>query len=235
MRSIKHRKIKMRRELVYLLGYFYADGYLSGKKYKYPILEMIRSDSENIIYCLEKINSRFTVSYRFRKNSKNEQACIRLSSSDENIDLFKNVLMDKVNMSRILNFINSDNFCYFLRGFFDGDGCINISKNKSKGRMYFYGSFEQRWELVFDILKKLEIKYTFQQIVRKNGSHKSTHICISNKHGINLLYEYIYPNRVYDFGLLRKYEKLNSIKGNIKHKHIVTHTDSQIASKIKTY
>mgnify|MGYP006921355935 CR=1 FL=1 len=225
----------MQKELAYLLGYFYADGYLSGKKHKYPIIEIIRSDSENIIYCLEKIDSKFTVSYRFRKNSKNEQACIRLLSADENIELFKDALADKVNMQSVSKIIDTDNLCYFLRGFFDGDGCIAISKNKRKGRMYFYGSFEQKWELVFDILKNLEIKYTFQQIVRKNGSHKSTHICISNKHGINLLYEYIYPNRTYDFGLLRKYEKLDSIKGSIKHKHVITHSDVQIASKLKTY
>ena len=38
----------------------------------------------------------------------------------------------------------------------------------------------------------LDIKYTLQQIIRKEGKHKSTLICISNKDGINKMFEYIY-------------------------------------------
>lgn len=231
----------MQKELVYLLGYFYADGYLNPKERKgggYPMLEMVKSDSENIINCLNKIDAKFTVSYRFRKNSKNEQACIRISAKDENIDLFRSVLADKINMSNILNFIDHKDLCYFIRGFFDGDGCISIKEKnggKGSGRLYFYGSFDQNWDLVFNILKELDIKYTFQQIVRKNSTHKSTHICVSNNFGINIFYEYLYPERIYDFGLIRKYEKLNSIKGLIKSNHIKKYTANQTADKIKIY
>ena len=224
----------MRKELAYLLGYFYADGYLLDVKHKYPILEIVKSDSENILICLNKLNIKYTVSYRFRKNSKNEQVCIRISSKDSNIDLFRCALEDKIKMNNILNTINNFNLSYFLRGFFDGDGCINISKN-NHSRLYFYGSFEQEWDLIFNIFKNLNIKYTYQQIIRKDGKHKSSHICISNKWGINLFYEYLYPNREFDFGLLRKYEKLNSVKSMIKRKHIIPYNDNKEIESLKTY
>lgn len=226
----------MNKKLAYVLGYFYADGYLKHTKGKwsYPLLEIVKSDGENIITCLNDLKIKYTKNYRFRKNSKNEQVCIRISTLDKNIELFKNILSDKVNMSNILNYIKATDLPYFLRGFFDGDGCISISKN-GVCRLYFYGSFTQNWEAVFTILKKLNIKYTFQQIVRKSGKHKSTHIVISNRHGIDILYEYLYPNRVYTFGLLRKYKKLNTVKSLIKHHHIRKYEDKQIADKVKKY
>lgn len=229
-------ELKMKKELVYLLGYFYADGYLKkyNNEYIYPTLEMVKSDSENILVCLKKLGIKYTTNCRFRKNSKNEQICIRISSDDKNANLFKLVITDKINMSNILNHINKKDLCYFLRGFFDGDGCISIRKGNSNC-LYFYGSFDQNWSLVFDILKNLNIKYTFQQIIRKNGEHKSTHICISNKCGINILYEYMYPNRKFDFGLFRKYEKLNSIKGLIKSNHIKKYSEYQNADVVKIY
>ena len=229
-----NRKIKMEKELVYLLGYFYADGYLKkSRQYTYPTLEMIKSDSENILNCLNKLKIKYSISCRFRKNSKNEQICIRILADDKNIDLFRFVIMDKINMLNVLNYINKKDLCYFLRGFFDGDGCISISNTNN--RFYFYGSFDQDWSIVFDILKTLNIKYTFQQVIRKNGKHKSTHICISNKCGINILYEYMYPDRKYDFGLFRKYEKLNSIQSLIKRNHIKFYKEIQNAEVVKIY
>lgn len=225
----------MNKKLAYVLGYFYADGYLTGRdNYLYPKLEIVKSDGQNIIKCLDDLKIKYTTRYRFRKNSKNEQICISISSSDKAIELFRNVLSDKINMFNVLKYITDTNIPYFLRGFFDGDGCINISKN-NHCRLYFYGSFDQNWEIVFSVLKKLDIKYTFQQIIRKNGKHKSTHIVVSNKYGINILYEYLYPNRKYDFGLLRKYEKLNTIKGLIKSNHIIKYIDTQVVSKVKNY
>lgn len=224
------------KELNYLLGYFYADGCLCGKTkgYYYPSLEILRSDSHSVIKCLESIKSNFTLKHRTRKNSTKDQTCINILSKDKNINLFKQVMIDKINMKNILSAIDISYLNYFIRGFFDGDGCISISKS-NHSRLYFYGSFDQKWDLLFDIFRQLNIKYAYQKITRKNGLHKSSFICISNKHGINILYEYMYPNRVYDFGLSRKYEKLNSIKNLIKSKHIKEYDEIQNLDIVKIY
>lgn len=210
----------MKKELVYLLGYFYADGHLLNKKHKYPVLEIVKSDSENIINCLKKSNIKYTTSYRFRKNSKNEQACIRISAKNTDIELFRSVLADKIEMNNITNYIIKENYPYFLRGFFDGDGCISLTKNHN--RIYFYGSKDQNWLFVLNIFDSLNIGYNHSINIRKDGKHQSSFICISNKQDCAKLFEYLYPNCVYDFGLFRKYEKLligkNSIKRLIKTK-----------------
>ena len=204
----------MKKELAYLLGYFYADGYLSNKKHKYPILDIIKSDSMTILDCLNKLNMKYTVSYRFRKNSKNEQACIRISAKNSDIDLFRNILSDKIEMNNIKNYIAEEDYPYFLRGFFDGDGCINLLVRSV--RIYFYGSKNQNWLFLLNILDSLDIGYNYTINIRKGGKHQSSFICVSRKYDCVKLFEYLYPNFTYDFGLFRKYEKLLLGKNSIK-------------------
>jgi DNA-binding transcriptional regulator WhiA len=234
----------MIKELAYLLGYFYADGCLSSKTiekkynkgfstYYRLTLEIVSTDCEYIKYCLNKLNIDFSIRSRMRKNSNHEQTCFTISTKNELFEVFKNVLSDKTDMSKAFDYIELDYYPYFLRGFFDGDGCIAISK-RNVCRLYFYGNYSQLWDSIFKILTFLDIKYTYQQISRKNGNHKSSHVVISNKEGINKLFEFIYPNRIFDFGLYRKFEKLNKVSETIKNVYI-RHSCIQIAPSVKIY
>lgn len=223
----------MKKELAYVLGYFYADGYLSNVKHKYPTLEIVKSDSENILKCLNKLNIKYTVNYRFRKNSKNEQVCIRILSKDLNINLFRNVLSDKIEMDNIKNYICEEDYQYFLRGFFDGDGCINLLPRSV--RIYFYGAKNQNWSFVLNIFDSLDIGYNHTINIRKNGGHQSSFICISRKYDCAKLFEYLYPNYTYDFGLFRKYEKLLLAKNSIKRIYKNIKAKRQSTFLIKSY
>lgn len=208
----------MNKELAYLLGFFYADGYASKKtKYRkttkdfidhYSVgIEILTSDSESIKYCLDKVGIIYTSSKRFRKNSPREQTAFRISAKEPLRDLFIHTCQNKNNPKKALEVISIEYHPYFLRGFFDGDGCISVSK-RNKARMYFYGTYDFIWNPIFDIFQTLDIHYIYQQIVRKQSKHKSSHVFISNKFGIIKLFEYIYPDRIFDFGLYRKFEKL---------------------------
>lgn len=205
----------MNKELSYLLGFFYADGWIgetyhklkTGPKTYYSVrLEIVSSDAENIKKLLDSIGILYTSQTRIRKNSDKEQTSFNLSASDPHFELFRVILANKIDMSIPFSKIPSNFHRYFLRGFFDGDGCINIHGNSK--RLYFYGSYDQDWSPILSILGEIDAKHTYQKIVRKSGKHKSSHICISNMLGISKFYEYIYPNGVSDFGLHRKYEKL---------------------------
>lgn len=233
----------MKKELAYLLGYFYADGSLYSKtvekKYNkgfstyYKLtLEIVSTDCKYIEYCLDKLNINFSIRTRMRKNSKSEQTCFTISTKNELFEIFKNVLSDKTDMLQAFSYIPLDSHSYFLRGFFDGDGCI--FNNSTRASLYMYGSYQQIWTPVTNILNVLDIKYVYQQISRKNGHHKSSHIVISNKQGINKFFEFIYPDRIFDFGLYRKFEKLDKVNGMIKNIHI-KHTSIQTAATVKIY
>lgn len=226
------KEIIMNEKLAYLLGYFYADGYIKDNKYKYPHLEIVKSDIDPIIYCLDELKIDYKLNFRFRKNSNKEQADISIYNREVK-EIFVSILDNKLSMSHIKKYIKDEFFRFFLRGFFDGDGCINLSK-KSSCRLYFYGSYDQDWGVLQGLLIELDINHIYQKISRKNGSHKSSHICISNKRGINILFEYLYPDRLYDYGLARKFEKLNTVKSLIKSDHEVHYTE-QTAPILKIY
>ena len=227
--------------LAYLLGFFYADGYLKHTKhntklgpriYTAAVIELVEDDTYPIEECLDHLKIDFTYSIRSRKNSSRTQRRIYISKGS-NTEIFIKIMSNKLDMSFAMNEIPIELHKYFIRGFFDGDGCINISKNGAC-RLYFYGHFDQNWSVLEYIMQKLDIKYTLQQIIRKEGKHKSTLICISNKDGINKMFEYMYPHRLYDFGLFRKYEKLKSIKSLIKRSNPRSYK-LQTADKVKAY
>ena len=194
------------KELFYLLGYFYADAHLS--KQGGVRLEIIESDSVVIEYCLNKTGISYSSGVRQRKNSKNKQKWFYLKSHKE---IFNKIMNKKDSMKEAIKYIDQSFLPYFIRGFFDGDGCINKHNNKYY-RLYFYSSFDNDWSILFSILDKLDICYTHQKIIRKNGKHKSSLLCISKNLDLIKFFNYVYPEKRYDFGLLRKFDKLNSIE-----------------------
>lgn len=217
----------MKKELVYLLGYFYADGSLSPSK-KYPVIELQEEDG-NYLFKLAKrqlLTNKFRK--RDRKNSSVSQIAFNITSKKYR-KLFENIMSNKIDMNIIKDYISEEDYPYFLRGFFDGDGCICLRKTKSV--IYFYGSFDQNWSFVLNILDSLSIKYNHSLNIRKEGRHKSSFICVSSKYDCAKLFEYLYPNCAYDFGLFRKYEKLLISKMSIKRKRPNTKRENTFCVK----
>lgn len=141
-------------------------------------------------------------------------------------------MYNKISLLQPLMLIPENKQYLFFRGFFDGDGCISLNKNGG-ARLYFYGHYNQYWQPLMDILTDLNIKYTYQQINRKNNTHLSSHLYISNKPGINTLFQYLYPSQKYDFGLSRKYIKMLSVSNSIKRQYFST--KHRKADAIKLY
>lgn len=206
----------MKKEIAYLLGYFYADGGLSPNK-KYPKIELQENDGSYLFGLAknELLTSRF--SKRNRSNSVISQIAFGITNKKYR-KLFEDTISDKVNMNNVKNYIEPEDYPYFLRGFFDGDGCICLRQHHSL--IYLYGSFDQDWSFVLNIFDSLSIIYNHTLMTRKGGKHKSSFICISSKHDCITLFEYLYPDYKYDFGLFRKYEKLLLNKNSIKRKRL---------------
>lgn len=224
--------MKFTKEICYVLGYFWADGYISETKkptkknpdniyYKISI-EIVKEDGDCILEVFKKTGLDWKINERKRNNSERIQSCFSLSSFKNNKRSmeFLNLLLSSGYKNRsgshyqILKKIPKNFRKYWYRGFFDGDGCINVKKmkNSKSFRLYFYGPDVQDWSSIFELFKNLDIKYKHQIISRKNGKHKSSHIVSSFRDDIVKFFEYLYPNFKYDIGLYRKYEKLNLCK-----------------------
>lgn len=123
-------------EAAYILGFYIADGCLNGNKFVITlnekdkeILEKIRdymSPITKLIYKKETINKQGIISHPMYSFAF---ACKEIVSCLENLGLGKN----KTYLSKsIKNVVPKELMWDFIRGYWDGDGCIsssNVAKN----------------------------------------------------------------------------------------------------------
>ena len=173
-------------EVVYFLGFFWADGniinYISKDiEYNQIRLEINTDDAVDIMPIIKRIGD-WSMRTRKRKNWK-EQTII----STNNRPLFK-FLKDNdygikscTSPTKILNKIPPDARVYFWRGFFDGDGCISFSTTYRY--ISFCGSYVQNWSDLKKVLRFLKIQYGVYKSIEKSGNRCSK-VTIQNKDGI---------------------------------------------------
>lgn len=122
-------------KMAYVLGFIYADGsllntnkssrtyYLSFSNNDYPLLEKIREalESEHRIY----FRGKREINYRNHTYMAKPSYVLRIGSKTIYQDLIEIGLQHKKSRIMTLPEIPRKYFCFFLRGYFDGDGCIN--------------------------------------------------------------------------------------------------------------
>lgn len=128
-------------KMAYVLGFIYADGavedcressrtcYLLLANNDIDILkEMMEAMSAK--YTIQKINPR-TIKIREKEYWCKTSYRIRIGNINIYKDLIKLGLCPRKSLIIKLPDIPNQYFEYFLRGYFDGDGCINVEKNKN--------------------------------------------------------------------------------------------------------
>lgn len=120
-------KIVDNEEKAYWLGFLYADGYVSSKK---NIVELTLKESDT--NHLEKFKQFLKFEGRITQNKKQKSSRITFKDNEISQDLIK--LGCVPNKSLILTFPTENQvpnhlIHHFIRGYFDGDGCINDYKN----------------------------------------------------------------------------------------------------------
>lgn len=118
-------------EKAYILGFMYADGcnHHNPSKCNYSIsITQLTQDVD----ILEKINNAMTSDYPIhtyvQKENNKEKSVLLISSKDLSQDLCKLGCSEAKTFS--IRFPNENQYfddnlmCHFIRGYFDGDGCI---------------------------------------------------------------------------------------------------------------
>ena len=120
----------------YFLGFAYADGCISKKRGKGSVFRMSLADKD-IIYQLQNLFPFFDMdTFDYSKYNKNHsrQYAIRKVSTELYNDLVLNGLLEQKsgeNSENIkLPLLKEYLWRHFIRGYFDGDGSINISKKR---------------------------------------------------------------------------------------------------------
>ncbi len=140
----------------YWLGFMYADGYISKTKNGYCCgIELKASDSLHLKKFNKDIEGNIEVSFRQREDSRIgtcNLCSLRLYSKEVFEDL-KNLgcvenKSDKITFPRLPENL----IWHFLRGFFDGDGCIILNKQRKTMKFDFCSSSLEMLESIKSFL-----------------------------------------------------------------------------------
>lgn len=196
------------KELAYVLGFTWADGWIRKTKYHHEIrVECVRDDIEEL-YNVFLQTGKWNKYFRNRSGRKpqarlnlcHEELVNTLLECDYSAKSYKSA-------DKILQLIPEKFHSYWFRGLIDGDGCWYVNKTKHKRQFSLTSSAKQDWHFFERLLKQLDIKY------RKNNSVNScSRIEITGKDNFEKLGNYLYSSYVEDkVGLMRKYDKWNDI------------------------
>ena len=184
-------------EKAYFLGFFYADG-CNDMKQNRAVVEVKKDDS----YLLEKF-SRFFKSDRplTDNNQKREDIIFPQKVFTLRGKYICNRLLElgavpqKTNILEwnIENIIKPELISHFIRGFFDGDGCVSLIYNKCGSYRAVVSFVGGSFNFMNSLKEFLERELKLNVYIRKEGKHKYE-IRFSEKDSVLKFKEYIYQN-----------------------------------------
>lgn len=198
-------------EMAYTLGYFCADGCMyknsGGSKY----ISFSSTDKEILEKVKRMLNSKHKLGLRkrYNKNWKNLFS-LQIGSKEMYKDLIRMGFMSNKEFRLKLPNVPKKYIRHFVRGYFDGDGCISYGYYKRKNRNKKIFSLMVRFASGSkDFLKNLSRRISLaidlkEGYLSKNG--KSFHLIYSKKESIRL-FLYMYSNISEGQYLERKYNK----------------------------
>lgn len=202
-------------EIVYILGFLWADGHLLINRKYSPKPNYFTGVNFNILErdfkVLEPTFNKHMqwTSYR-RKNQLNEKyqinSCIydiRLAALLKTLDFD---IKSYAAPTRVLQYIPVHLHYLFWRGYFDGDGCISIQQHGNGKTLNISSTYEQDWQAFDHLSQRLSFKYKLYRVRRKTGCFSCVEIYKLDD--ILKFCDYIYQNCASDnIGLTRKYNK----------------------------
>jgi hypothetical protein len=206
------------KEIVYLLGLMWADGFLnpSSNGYNHNLgFTMVKEDLEVIKPTLDFIGKWYY--YERKQPNPNWKPSINIITNNKRIfDFLVEHDYDKkshISANKILEKIPDNLKHYFFLGLIDGDGCFYYYKPEKGSTLRQFtlaSTYEQDWSYFENLCGGLDISYKIKRTKGKKSS--SSCLRITNKGGIKRLGNYIYQTFNDDnMGLNRKYEKYKLI------------------------
>lgn len=190
----------------YILGILWADGHVNKKSNRISI-DLQKNDGLDIFNIFDKINHEWKIknrtTYRSDKSKRKDQITIWLTNKFLKSFLVDYNFLNKSGGSpeKLLNDIKYVD--YWLRGYFDGDGCLHIRKNRNICSLSFASVKEQDWNFLKKIILDLNLK-SFKIVKRENNVSKSSVYKSESLFESKILMKFIYKDNEF-IGLKRKY------------------------------
>ena len=200
-------------KIAYILGLIWTDGCVifSNNRSKTPVIKhtCVDYDSESSDILFNSLKWRNFKSNNSKSIGKNTMSTSWISNRELGEYLIENNYRDKSKGTIIHNKFNNL-LSHFVRGLFDGDGCITTSNSGLKYKqtaIYFSSTSDQDWKFLSDILDNINVEYKIRKNIDKLG--ESSQLFIKNSESIYNLCEFMYKNSR-GIRLERKYNTYNS-------------------------
>ncbi len=206
-------------KMAYVLGYFCADGCMyensGGSKY----INFVSIDYE----LLEKVKQALGSSHRIAPKRQSNPNCkptflLQIGSKEIFNDIFKLGLCPKKEFRMTLPEVPTEYFKDFVRGYFDGDGCVSYGLYARKGRKYkTFALMTCFTSCSSDFLNAL-MKRLQQEGGLIKGVVSQQNRCyrlVYSKNDSKRLFNYMYRGAGVDFCLERKYTKFAKVANGV--------------------
>lgn len=193
-------------KMAYVIGFIYADGSIDrSPKIRASYLSVTSTDKDIIVNIRNVLDSKHTiVTIPPSTPTRKKKYLLRIGSNQLCDKLEKYGLYPRKSLTAKLPVIPPAMLSHFVRGYFDGDGCVHIEKQKKRGvtrlRVIFTsGSQCFLFELENRLKEKLKLKPRKVYL-----SHRSFQLSYSTKDSF-VLFDFMYK-KPYD-GLYLKRKK----------------------------
>jgi intein/homing endonuclease len=177
----------------YTLGFICADGCVSYDNHSHRYRLTISSNDEELMQEFHKFISPEKKMY---KNKTNNYTLI--SNNEYDINYMKNLgITERKSLNLLLPVIPIEMMSHFIRGIFDGDGCVYKSISKQRVGFeytYTYVSFTSgSKEFLLDLQSILTV-YNIESNINQDCRKTTYYLKIYKKDSINKFYNLIYNN-----------------------------------------
>jgi hypothetical protein len=189
------------KEVAYVLGIMWADGWITNKNYYSIDIKLVKEDFELILPIFEKLGKWKKYEY----HPKNRKPTIQLRASGKSlVDVFLNMdyhTKSYTSAEKVLSKIPKNLQKYWWRGYFDGDGHIKVANDGYK-RLELSSAWNQDWSFL-----PKEIPFKIKVTRGKNNYSKAT---LSSKENILKFGNFVWKN--WDgLGMERKYKEFKKL------------------------
>lgn len=214
----------------YWLGFIYADGYISSAtNYSFYVgISLGKKDRPHLKKFIESLNGDlpikdYTQNHAYKTGTEYSRVLIASKSMYNNL-VKHGVIEHKTNFLRWPENLPIELEYHFIRGYFDGDGCLTFSTRKRKNNKSYRDyaikilSTEDFLVELYKRLKRINITTPLKFYKRKSFQSVSS-LEISGNSNVKKVLTYMYKDAT--IYLDRKYEKYNEFTNYI-HSRVVS-------------
>lgn len=175
-------------EKAYWLGFISADGCIykmSKNAFRFQI-NLKLEDKYILESFLNSIDSDYNIDVK--KISNSDVCQLKIENKNFTDNLIKHGITERKSLNVKMPIIDEKLYRHFIRGYFDGDGCISFSKRKNKNSYRYKVCIVGGYDMFNSIIEKTGINFSIYKI----NHSKALSLETTKKENIINFYNYIY-------------------------------------------